>query len=182
MICHFKKNQNKDPRRDCRGSYQIKIKTMKKSQVEKTKSRVNINPSIRVRAFIFDLYAKCNSVHKIVLNDVIMYHKIGRNIAVILREGKYIKKIKTTPSDQRGFCWIADPPNDAMIEEIQLKVAEYHKQFVPIKKPVTMKQTVFDFNQPDPVDHDPSGNDDNDEISMLHRLLKKHFGIEFQKK
>jgi hypothetical protein len=158
---------------------------MKKNQVEKTKSRVNTNPIIRIRAFVFDVYAKCQSVNKIVFNDITAYHKIGRNIAVILRDGGYIQKIKITPSDQRGFAWIADPPNDQMIEEIHNAVQAYHKQFAPIKKAEVINQPVLDFNQPDIV-MDPLPDpveviDDNDELSLLKRLLKKHFGFEFPK-
>lgn len=156
-------------------------KIMKKNQVEKTKSRVNTNPIIRVRAFVYDVYAKCQSVNKIVFNDITGYHKIGRNIAVILREGGYIKKIKTTPSDQRGFAWIADPPNDQMIEEIQNAVQAYHKQFAPIKKTEVINQPVLDFNQPDPVDHPQVADGEMDEMSLLKRLLKKHFNFDFQK-
>jgi ribosomal protein S8 len=156
-------------------------KTMKKNQIEKSKSRVNTNPIIRVRAFVFDVYAKCQSVNKIVFNEITAYHKIGRNIAVILRDGGYIQKIKTTPSDERGFAWIADPPNDQMIEEIHNAVQAYHKSFVITKKPEVIKQPVLDFNQPEPVSEPVAIDDDNDEMSLLKRLLKKHFNFDFQK-
>jgi hypothetical protein len=156
-------------------------KIMKKNQIEKTKSRVNTNPIIRVRAFVYDVYAKCQSVNKIVFNDITGYHKIGRNIAVILRDGGYIKKIKTTPSDQRGFAWIADPPNDQMIEEIQNAVQAYHKQFAPIKKTEVINQPVLDFSPSDPVDHPQVEDGEMDEMSLLKRLLKKHFNFDFQK-
>lgn len=155
---------------------------MKRNQIKKPKSRVNTNPIIRVRAFVFDVYAKCQSVNKIVFNEITAYHKIGRNIAVILKERGYIQKIKITPSDQRGFAWVASPPDDQMIEEIYTAVQAYHKQFWISKKPGTFNQPILDFSQPDPENDVPDVDDDNDEISMLQRLLKKHFGIIFQKK
>lgn len=153
----------------------IKSNQMKKNQ---PKSRVNTNPIIRVRAFVFDVYAKCQSVNKIVFNDITAYHKIGRNIAVILRDGGYIQKIKITPSDQRGFAWIADPPNDQMIEEIHNAVQAYHKQFLVSKKPETINQPVLDFTQPEPANDPEPVDQQPDELSLMKRLIKKHLGIE----
>jgi hypothetical protein len=169
----------------------MKVRT-KKSQQVKPGKKVRSNSIIRTRAFIYDLYSKCNSNSRIVLNELVVYHKCGNNILAAMRD-KYFTRIKVTKDDDRGFEWIGPAPTENMIQDIQNHVNEIGRKYMQEylakgkaekKKPVL--EFVFDAEvatdtteklqvngQPNPLPADINA----DKIDEFKNLLQKFFGI-----
>jgi hypothetical protein len=161
---------------------QIKMKVRtKKSQQVKPGKKVRSNSIIRTRAFIYDLYSKCNSNSRIVLNDLVVYHKCGNNILAAMRD-KYFTRIKVTKDDDRGFEWIGPAPTENMIQDIQNHVNEIGRKYMQEylakgkaekKKPVLEFEFDTEVEQPLPLSADLN----NDKIDEFKNLFQKIFGI-----
>jgi hypothetical protein len=101
------------------------MKVKKKSAQPKIKM-VKANPINRIRALVYDVYAKCNGTERIVMKDIVCYHKCNNNIPKSLT-GKFIKKTIVTIKDQRGYHWIGPEPDEKMIQALQKEVTGLKK-------------------------------------------------------
>jgi predicted SAM-dependent methyltransferase len=157
----------------------MKIKT-KKSQQVKPGKKVRSNSIIRTRAFIYDLYSKTNSNGRIILNEMVVYHKCGNNILAAMRDREF-RRIKVTKDDDRGFEWIGPAPTENMIQDVQNRINEIGRKYMQeylakgkSEKKTPMLEFVFDTE----VDQSKSNPVDNDaDVNQLKNLLQKLFGV-----
>jgi hypothetical protein len=169
----------------------MKIKT-KKSQQVKPGKKVRSNSIIRTRAFIYDLYSKTHSNGRIILNEMVVYHKCGNNILAAMRDREF-RRIKVTKDDDRGFEWIGPTPTENMIQDVQNRINEIGRKYMQeylakgkSEKKTPMLEFVFDTEvatdtteklqvnrQPNPLPADMNA----DKIDEFKNLLQKFFGI-----
>lgn len=174
MIYHFKQSKTN----------QMKVRT-KKSVVKKTATKkVRSNSIVRTRAFVYDLHAKCCSNHRIVLNDMVVYHKCGNNILAAMRD-KYFKRIKVTADDDRGYTWIGQAPDEQIILSIQNEVGLIQRTYLE-QHYAKAKQSehsklefVFDNEVPEMVPATVEADSENriQEFNQFKELFKKFFGV-----
>lgn len=162
----------------------MKVKT-KKSVAKKTGTKkVRSNSIVRTRAFVYDLHAKCCSNHRIVLNDMVVYHKCGNNILAAMRD-KYFKRIKVTDDDNRGFTWIGPAPDENIIQAIHAEVSQIQRAYLDqyMAKKTNQKaptlEFVFDDEVPEmvPATVDADSETRIQEFNQLQKLIKKFFGV-----
>ena len=157
----------------------MSIKTKKSTQV-KTGKKVRSNSIIRTRAFIYDLYSKCNSNSRIVLNDLVVYHKCGNNILAAMRDNQF-KRIKVTNDDDRGFEWIGPAPTENMIQDIQNQVNEisrkYMQEYLAKSKPTNKPTLEFVFDSEDEKPKENPVDLNSEKINEFKNLFQKYFGI-----
>jgi hypothetical protein len=157
----------------------MKVKS-KKSVSGKLSTKVRSNPLLRTRAFVYDLHAKCHSSGRIVLNEMVHYHKCGNHILAVIRE-KHCKRIKVTPDDNRGYTWIGPAPDEKMIVSIQKQITETGREYMDTYKPKAVKQLektklefVFDDEVPE-VTETPQPKDESLQsmLEQMRELFKK---------
>lgn len=162
----------------------MKVRT-KKSAAKKTPTKkVRSNSIVRTRAFIYDLFAKCNSNQRIVLNDMVVYHKCGNNILAAMRD-KYFKRTKVTDDDNRGFTWIGPAPDENIIQAIHAEVSQIQRAYLDqyMAKKTNQKsptlEFVFDDEVPEmvPATVDADSENRSQEFNQLQKLLKKFLGV-----
>lgn len=163
----------------------MKVKTKKSAIGKSLASKVRSNPLLRTRAFVYDLHAKCNSNGRIVLNEMVNYHKCGNHILAVIRD-KHCKRIKVTPNDNRGYSWIGPAPDEKMIVSIQKQITETGREYMDAYNAKTSKKPqkqslefVFDQEtQPvvKPLD-EPNLESHVRDFDQLKDLMKKFFGL-----
>lgn len=162
----------------------MKVRTKKSAAKKTATKKVRSNSIVRTRAFIYDLYAKCNSNQRIVLNDLVVYHKCGNNILAAMRD-KYFKRTKVTDDDNRGFTWIGPAPDENIIQEIHGEVGQIQRAYLDqyfAKKKTSKAPTlefVFDDEIPEMVPATVDADSENriQEFNQLQQLMKKLFKI-----
>ena len=154
----------------------MKVKSTK-SVTAKLSAKVRSNPLLRTRAFVYDLHAKCHSSGRIVLNEMVHYHKCGNHILAVIRD-KHCKRIKVTPDDNRGYTWIGQAPDEKMIVSIQKQITETGREYMDtynakiVKQPNSTKlQFIFD----DEVAETPKPKDESLQsmLNQMQELFKK---------
>jgi hypothetical protein len=164
----------------------MKIKAKKSVQKKSEGKKVRLNSIMRTRAFVYDLHAKCNSNSRIVLNEMVCYHKCGNNILAAMRD-KFFQRIKVTIEDDRGFEWIGPEPTENLIQEIHVEISELQRKYlesyqskkVPVKKSTTL-EFVFDNEVPEMVPATVDADSENrvQEFSnQLTILMRKMLGL-----
>ena len=163
----------------------MKVKSKKSVIGKPSGSKVRSNPLLRTRAFVYDLHAKCNSNGRIVLNEMVNYHKCGNHILAVIRD-KHCKRIKVTPDDNRGYSWIGPAPDEKMIVSIQKQITETGREYMDAYNAKSSKQPqkaslefVFDQEtQPvvKPLD-EPNLESHVRDFDQLKDLMKKFFGL-----
>ena len=160
----------------------MKVKVKKQSQVKNKK--VRSNSIIRTRAFVYDLYSKTNSNGRIILNEMVVYHKCGNNILAAMRDREF-KRIKVTKDDDRGFEWIGPAPTENMIQDVQNRINEisrkYMQEYIAKVKHKFIEQNktpMLEFEFDTESDQSKSNPVDNDaDVNQLKNLLQKLFGV-----
>lgn len=160
----------------------MKVKVKKQSQVKNKK--VRSNSIIRTRAFVYDLYSKTNSNGRIILNEMVVYHKCGNNILAAMRDREF-RRIKVTKDDDRGFEWIGPAPTENMIQDIQNRINEisrkYMQEYIAKGKHKFIEQNktpMLEFEFDTEADQSKSNPVDNDaDVNQLKNLLQKLFGV-----
>lgn len=161
----------------------MKVRTKKSAAKKSATKKVRSNSIVRTRAFIYDLYAKCNSNQRIVLNDMVVYHKCGNNILAAMRD-KYFKRTKVTDDDNRGFTWIGPAPDENIIQEIHAEVGQIQRAYLDQYQARTKQSSptlefVFDDEVPEmkPATVDADSENRIHEFNQLQQLMKKLFKI-----
>lgn len=163
----------------------MKVKSKKSAIGKSSASKVRSNPLLRTRAFVYDLHAKCNSNGRIVLNEMVNYHKCGNHILAVIRD-KHCKRIKVTPNDNRGYSWIGPAPDEKMIVSIQKQITETGREYMDAYNAKTSKKIVvpnlelaFDQGVAQiviPTTTDSDTENKIQEINQLYKLFKKFLG------
>lgn len=87
------------------------------------------NSIIRTRAYVYDLYSKCNNNERIVTNVMPSYHRCANNIMQVMR-GKYCERITITKKDNRGWCWIGPAPDEKIIASIHKEITDVRGEYM----------------------------------------------------
>jgi hypothetical protein len=99
----------------------------------------------KVKAFIYDFYAKIEANNKFSFNDLVEHHKISKNIREIMRH-KY--EIVTLPlnSKESKYKWVGNEPSENDIMDIGQKMytlGKYHND----KRRELLNEKNTEFNK-----------------------------------
>ena len=158
----------------------MKVKSKKSAIGKSSASKVRSNPLLRTRAFVYDLHAKCNSNARIVLNEMVNYHKCGNHILAVIRD-KHCKRIKVTPDDNRGYAWIGQAPDEKMIVSIQKQITETGREYMDAYNAKSIKQPQkptleFLFDQDSDIVKNNQPVKSLNDYDKLMDLIKNIFG------
>jgi hypothetical protein len=158
----------------------MKVKSKKSVIGKSSGSKVRSNPLLRTRAFVYDLHAKCNSNGRIVLNEMVNYHKCGNHILAVIRD-KHCKRIKVTPDDNRGYSWIGPAPDEKMIMSIQKQITETGREYMDAYNAKSIKQPQkptleFLFDQDSDIVKNNQPVKSLNDYDKLMDLIKNIFG------
>jgi hypothetical protein len=81
---------------------------------------------IKLKAFIYDFYAKTQTGIKFNLNDLLSYHNLGKSVYGGLSD--MYKKIPTQYGGSK-YIWIGNPPTEQDIILISNKICKIRKEY-----------------------------------------------------
>jgi hypothetical protein len=117
----------------------------------------------KVRALVYDFYAKIQSNIKFNLTDLISYHNVSRTARMVLND-KY--ELMRQKPDQCKYKWCGNPPTEDDIIAISNKMYNFSKEYNLRNKP-SLNKIQFPDEQKKDIQLNES------QLSMLQQLFSR---------